>query len=147
MGSRFDITVVAENEENANYYIDLAIVEISRIEKLISSWDVNSQTSEINRNAGIQPTRVDRELFDLIKRAVEISKLTDGSFDITYASMDRIWKFDGTMKILPSEEALKNSVANVGYENIILNEQNSTIFLKKKKMQNWIWGYWKRLCC
>jgi thiamine biosynthesis lipoprotein len=45
MGSRFDITVVASNEKEGNKYIDSAIFEIARIEKLISSWDVNSETS------------------------------------------------------------------------------------------------------
>jgi len=62
---------------------------------LISSWDQKSQTSEVNRNAGIRPVQVDAELLQLIERSIGISKLTDGAFDISYASMDRIWKFDG----------------------------------------------------
>ena len=45
MGSDFEITIVDKNESNANFLLDLAINEISRIEKLISSWDKNSQTS------------------------------------------------------------------------------------------------------
>jgi len=98
MGSRFDISVVAEDSIQANTAIKLAIDEISRIEKLISDWDPDSQTSEITRNAGNKPVQVDKELFDLIERSVAISKLTDGAFDISYASMDKIWKFDGSMK-------------------------------------------------
>ena len=62
MGSRFDITVVANNDIEANNYIDISIEEISRIERLISSWDPNSQTSLINNNAGIKPVKVDEEL-------------------------------------------------------------------------------------
>ena len=117
MGSRFDITVVAENESIGNKYIDTAVAEITRIEKLISSWDTNSQTSEINRNAGIKAVKVDSELFQLIERAIGISKLTDGAFDISYASMDRIWKFDGSITEMPSEEKIKESVAKVGFKN------------------------------
>ena len=45
MGSRFEITVVAKDSTEANNYIDLAVAEITRIEKLISSWDPASQTS------------------------------------------------------------------------------------------------------
>lgn len=135
MGSRFDITVVAENSDQANAYIDIAVAEISRIEKLISSWDPNSQTSEINRNAGIKPVKVDDELFQLIKRAKKISKLTNGAFDISYASMDKVWFFDGTMKEMPSEEAIKKSVVKVGYENIYLDEENHTVFLKLPGMK------------
>lgn len=135
MGSRFDITVVADNEVEGNLYIDQAIAEITRIERLISSWDPNSQTSAINRNAGIEPVKVDRELFNLIQRAIGISKLTDGAFDISYASMDRIWKFDGSMKAMPAIDSIKASVTKVGYQNIILDKNKSTVYLKLKGMK------------
>lgn len=135
MGSRFDISVVASSEVEGENYIDMAVAEISRIEKLISSWDANSETSEIIRNAGIKPVKVRTELFDLIKRSIQISKLTDGAFDISYASMDRIWKFDGSMTQMPSQEEINNSVQKVGYENIILDEQNETVFLKLTGMK------------
>lgn len=135
MGSRFDITVVAADSISADGYIDTAIGEIDRIEKLISSWDPKSQTSKINQNAGIQPVTVDPELFDLIDRAIGLSRLTDGAFDISYASMDRIWKFDGSMTEMPTESALRKSVARVGYYNIVLDKVNSTVFLKKNGMK------------
>ncbi|WP_439647531.1 FAD:protein FMN transferase [Abyssalbus ytuae] len=135
MGSRFDITMVAENETKANFYVDEAIAEISRIEKLISSWNPDSQTSLINKNAGVKPVKVDEELFNLIERAIRISKITDGAFDISFASIDRVWKFDGSMKQKPSEEAIKNSVAKVGYNNIVLDNEAGTVFLKLEGMK------------
>jgi len=135
MGSRFDITVVAKDSVEGNDFIDLAVDEIKRIETLISSWDPNSQTSAINANAGIKPLTVDEELYTLIGRCVEISKLTDGAFDISYASMDRIWKYDGSMTVMPSEEKIKASVAKVGHENILLDPENFTVFLKLKGMK------------
>jgi len=135
MGSRFDISVVAASPADGEKYIDLAVAEISRIEKLISSWDANSETSEINRNAGLKPVKVSSELYDLIKRAIQISKITDSAFDISYASMDKIWKFDGTMTEMPTEEEIKNSVQKVGFENIILDEKNQTVFLKLEGMK------------
>jgi thiamine biosynthesis lipoprotein len=135
MGSRFDITVVEKDSITANKFIDIAVAEMTRIEKIISSWDKNSQTSAINKNAGIQPIKIGKELFNLIKRSLVISKLTDGAFDISYASMDKIWKFDGSMKTFPSKEKIKKSVEKVGYHNIILNEENQTVFLKLKGMK------------
>ncbi len=135
MGSAFEISVVEEDSVKAAADIDAAVVEIRRIEKLISSWDPDSETSEINRNAGIRPVKVSRELFMLIKRSLAISRITDGAFDITYASMDRIWHFDGTMKRMPSPEAIRQSVEKVGYQNVILDEKNMTVFLKKKGMK------------
>ncbi|MFD2824997.1 FAD:protein FMN transferase [Leeuwenhoekiella polynyae] len=135
MGSRFDITVVAANKTQGDAYIDLAVAEITRIEKLISSWDPNSQTSQINADAGKIPVKVDPELIQLIQRSLGISKLTDGAFDISYASMDKIWKFDGSMTMMPSEQKIAQSVAKVGYENIVIDPVEQTVFLKKEGMK------------
>jgi thiamine biosynthesis lipoprotein len=135
MGSRFEITVVAADSTKANQYIEIAVNEISRIETLISSWDPKSQTSEINRNAGVKPIKVDEELYGLIERSIAISKLTDGAFDITFASMDKVWRFDGSMTDMPSQEIVKASIAKVGYNNIVLDKENSTVFLKLPGMR------------
>jgi thiamine biosynthesis lipoprotein len=135
MGSTFEITVVDDDAIRANNHIDVAVAEIKRIERLISSWDMASQTSEINKNAGVKAVRVKKELFQLIERAKSISKLTDGAFDISYASMDRIWKFDESMEQMPSDKEIKLSVAKVGAKSIELDAKNKTIFLKKEGMK------------
>ena len=135
MGSDFEITVVAKTQLEADKQIGIAISEISRIEALISSWKTTSETSNINKNAGVSPVKVSKELFNLIQRALQISNLTDGAFDISYASMDKLWKYDGSMTQIPSKEAIKKSVAKVGYKDIVVDPQNSTVFLKNKGMK------------
>jgi len=135
MGSDFEITVVAKTQLEADKQIAIAIGEISRIEALISSWKPTSQTSNINKNAGASPVQVSEELFSLIQRALQISNLTDGAFDISYASMDKLWKYDGSMAQMPSKEAIKKSVAKVGYKDIVVDPKNSTVFLKNKGMK------------
>ncbi len=135
LGSPFEITVVAIDSIQGNQFADLAIAEVKRIENLISDWIPTTQISKVNQNAGIAPVKVDQEVFDLVERATKISKLTSGAFDISYASMDKIWKFDGSMKEMPSPEEIKKSVERVGFENIILNSKDTTIFLKNKGMK------------
>lgn len=135
MGSRFDITISAKSAPEAEAYIDTAIVEIERIENVLSEWRQGTLVSEINRNAGIKPVKVTPELLGLTERALHFSKLTDGAFDISFASMDKIWKYDGSMTELPSEESVKKSVQKVGYKNILLDKKNSTIFLKLPGMK------------
>ena len=130
LGSPFEVTAVAKDTIIANKYIDLAVAETKRIENLISDWIPTTQISEINRNAGIKPVKVDKELFELVERAIKISQITKGAFDISYASMDKIWKFDGTMKAMPTKEAIKKSVEKIGYKNIILDKKEQTILLK-----------------
>ncbi len=135
MGSRFDITIVDKDSTSANANIDLVTTEVTRIENLISDWRPLTQVSEINRNAGIKPIKVSKEVFKLTERAIKLSKITGGAFDISFAAMDRIWKFDGSMTAMPTPEAIKKSVEKVGYNNIILDKKSSTVFLKLKGMK------------
>ena len=135
MGSRFDITIIAADSAKAEKHIDEVITEMIRIEDLISDWKASSQISEVNRNAGIKAVQVDREVFEFTKRSLYFSQLTNGAFDISYAALDKVWKFDGTMKAMPTAEEIKNSVAKVGYKNIELDSANSTIFLKLTGMK------------
>ena len=136
MGSRFDITVVAEDQKAADQFIQKAENEIVRIENLISSWKPDSQISEVNRMAGKAPVKVDLEVIQLIERALTLSKITDGAFDISYASMDQVWKFDGSMdERMPSQEAIRASVSKIGYQHIVLDKQAETVFLEKPGMK------------
>jgi thiamine biosynthesis lipoprotein len=135
MGSRFDIVIVDKDSLSAERNIDEVIAEITRIENLISDWKKETQVSKVNQNAGIAPVKVDAEVFALTERALHLSEITGGAFDISFAAMDRIWKFDGSMTQMPSEAAIRKSVEKVGFANIELNKNASTIFLKKKGMK------------
>ena len=135
MGSRWGITLVAKDSLTTEQQIDTVIAEVTRIENLISDWRSETQISQVNANAGLKPVKVDAEVFALTKRALQLSRSSEGAFDISFAAMDRIWKFDGSMKTMPSPERIKQSVEKVGYKNIILDSVNSTIYLKLKGMK------------
>jgi len=135
MGSVFEITLVDRDTITASKNIDLVITEISRIESLISEWRPQTQISAVNRNAGIRPVKVDPEVFNLTKRAITYAQLSNGAFDISIAAMDKIWRFDGTMTEMPGLSEIQQSVENVGYQNIILDSTNMTIYLTKPGMK------------
>ena len=136
MGNRFEISILANEENFANANIDLAVAEISRIEKLLTTFSNDSVTFQINENAGIQPVVVPKEVFDLIFRCQMISKMTQGAFDISYGSIDKkFWNFDLNMTSLPDKDLAKKAVELINYENIILNETDKTVFLKNKGMR------------
>lgn len=136
MGNRFTITVVDGDTEWAEKQIDEAIAEVSRIEKLLTTFSNDSQTHQINENAGLKPVKVDKEVFNIIQRSLRISALTDGAFDISYGSIDkRFWNFDKEMTSLPDAKAAKESVKLINYKNIVLDTENLTVFLKEKGMR------------
>jgi FAD:protein FMN transferase len=136
MGNRFQLSVVSVDEDWANERIDNAIDEISRIERLLTTFSPDSQTNLINQNAGIQPVAVDKEVFDLIQRSLRISSLTQGAFDITYGSIDKsLWNFDTKMTTLPDREIAKQMVKLIDYQKVILNHNDSSVFLQEKGMR------------
>ncbi len=136
MGNRFEISVVAAYELHANDSIDAAVEEIKRIERLLTTYNESSETCRINRNAGIEPVKVDPEVFNIIERSIRISRLTQGAFDISYGSIDkRLWNFDKTMTSLPDEAIAKQMVRLINYRNIELDAAAGTVFLKEKGMR------------
>ncbi len=136
MGNHFEISAVAAKKAFADKCIDAAIQEIQRIEKLLTTFNEDSETSHVNKNAGIAPVPVSRETFNIIERSIRISGITQGAFDITYGSVDkRLWNFDSNMKELPDRETAKKMVRLINYRNIILNKEKATVFLKETGMR------------
>lgn len=136
MGNRFELSVVSEDEKQGEDNIHAAIHEIQRIEKLLTTFNDNSQTNRINQFAGIRPVEVDLEVLELIERCIKISELTQGAFDITYGSIDKkLWNFDKNMTALPDPITAKQLVRLINYRNIIINKKKRTVFLKEKGMR------------
>ncbi|MBC6492010.1 FAD:protein FMN transferase [Flavihumibacter stibioxidans] len=136
MGNRFEISVVAEDADRAEKAIELAVLEIRRIEALLTTFRPDSQVNQINDAAGIRPVKVDQEVVELIIRALKISRLTQGAFDISYGSIDkRLWNFDTSMTALPDPAIARQMVRLINYRNIIPDEKASTVFLKEKGMR------------
>jgi len=136
MGNRFELSVVAGDEQWANEKIDTGIAEIKRIEKLLTTFSDDSETNSINANAGIKPKAVSRETFNLIQRSLRISALTQGAFDISYGSVDkRLWNFDQHMTELPDKETAKKMVRLINYKNIVLDDEKCTVYLREKGMR------------
>lgn len=136
MGNHFEISVVGSDEAWAHNMIAKAVDEIKRIEKLLTTYDENSETNRINRAAGISPVKVCEETFRLIQRSLRISQITQGAFDISYGSADKsLWNFDVQMTRLPDAKTAKRMVRLINYRNIILDENEMTVFLKEKGMR------------
>lgn len=73
LGSPFEVTVIAKDSIEGVKFCNMAIVEVKRVENLISDWIPTTQISSVNKNAGIKPVKVDAEVFDLVSRAIVLS--------------------------------------------------------------------------
>ena len=136
MGNHFEISAITEKEAWADEMIEAGVREIQRIERLLTTFNENSETCRINDHAGSDPVAVSPETFNLIERSIRISQITQGAFDITYGSVDkRLWNFDTNMKQLPDKETARQMVRLINYRNIILDKERTTVLLKEKGMR------------
>lgn len=129
MGSRFEITAVHPDARHARRAIDHAYAEIDRIEAMISSWQPTSFTSRVNREAGGDPVKVPQELFNLVRRSLKLSELTQGAFDVTFAGVGQLWDFKSEDPSLPDPEVVRQALEHVGYRKIVLDGQERTVRL------------------
>lgn len=135
MGSPWQITLVGRDSAYTEAMIDTVIAEVNRIENLLSDWKTTTEIGQVNAHAGKMPVRVSAEVFDLTARALYWSQLTQGAFDVSFAAMDKIWRFDGTMQAMPTPDAVQQARARVGYQKIVLDTAASTIFLPEPGMK------------
>jgi thiamine biosynthesis lipoprotein len=136
MGSRFTFTVVAPDDSTGQRALRAALAEVARIDHLMSFWDSTSQITQINRLAGVRPVAVAPETFDLIQRTLRLSQLSDGAFDITFASADKLYKFDRQAHpALPDPALVQASVRRIGWQKIRLDAAQHTVFLPERGMR------------
>ncbi len=93
MGSAFELIIVDDDKSKAEELLQEGRDEIKRLERLLTEFDESSFTSQLNINAGIRPVQVDAEVYELIKRCVNISNLTQGAFDITVGPLKKLYNF------------------------------------------------------
>ena len=132
MGTELKIEVLATDQATGDKAIDAAIAEIQRIEYLMTDWRPSPLTT-INNNAGVAPTPSPAELVQIISRSKEVSKLTEGAFDISFASAGHLWNFKNkTSPTLPDPAAIQAALQNVGFKKIKIDPEALTVSLPKK---------------
>lgn len=138
MGTLFRIDVIVSDEAEGRRAIEAAFFEVERAEELLSNWSETSQISALNRAAGIQPVVVSHELIAVLDRALDISRLTAGAFDISFASCGGLWSIKD--RRIPSEEELASCLAHVDYRKVALDYQQSAVFVADRNTRVGIAG-------
>jgi FAD:protein FMN transferase len=133
MGTVVEITLVGEDEEAANKATLQSFQEIKRIEHLMSPWIDSSDVTRINQSAGKEWVKVSQETLRVIKKAREISELSEGGFDITVGPLTQLWRVARKKGIPPSADELKKKLDLVNFRNVMI-DQEEKVFLKKRGM-------------
>ena len=117
------ITVVSPSKEMAAEAIDKGFAEIHNLELLLNYFSDKSELAEINKAAGIGPVKVSRETLDMMRKTIEISKATNGTFDPTIAPVIKLWDFSNKdtadhVPNIPSRKNIEDSLKLVDYKKI-----------------------------
>ncbi|MFI5135605.1 MAG: FAD:protein FMN transferase [Chitinophagales bacterium] len=131
MGSDFELVVVDEDECRAQEALQKGIKEIQRIEELLSEFKTTSQTSRINALTTNQILEIDEETYQLISRCKEISRLTQGAFDITMGPLKKLYKFSNENFSIPPQQKISEALKKIGYRHLKLHDHNRLSFEKE----------------
>ena len=125
MGTRCYVELWADEPAKGNDAIDAVMAELRRIDNLMSHYKPESQLSQINQYANERPVQVDKELFDLIRLSTHYSQITEGAFDITYASVGYLYNYP--QHIRPTEAQIRQALPAVNWRNMLLDEEHHTV--------------------
>ncbi len=134
MGTNVTITVVARSPEEGEVAIDAGMAELRRLDAMLSLYKSDSEITRVNLAAGKSPVKVSHEMIEVLERAVEVSKLSNGVFDVTIGPLVVLWQMRLKEGKVPTDAEIAKTRSLVNYRNIIIDEKASTIFLKKKGM-------------
>ena len=135
MGTLVEITVIGRDEDRVGGAISDAFDEMERLEGLMSRTIPGSDVSRINGWAGIKAVPVSAEVLRVIRKAEEISRASEGYFDISIGALLDLWRFEGNGGRLPAKGEVSETLHTVGYRAIHVDEKGSTVELKKKGMR------------
>ncbi len=110
--------------------IRLVNEEMHRIDRSMSTYKPDSEISRINRDAAKNPVTISAELLDLIARGIEMSRLTQGAFDITYASVGQLYDFRAGVR--PDEKQIAATLPAISYRFVELDLVERTVFFAKQ---------------
>jgi FAD:protein FMN transferase len=129
MGTTFRIVLYAQDEKTAKTAADAAFKRIAELDGIMSDYKSTSELMRLCDKAGGEAVPVSDDLFKCLTRALEISRLTDGAFDITVGPVVRLWRIARRTMKLPDADDLARARALVGYERVQLDAKNRTVRL------------------
>jgi thiamine biosynthesis lipoprotein len=130
MGTRVAVELWSEDASLAERAMDAVIAEMRRTDELMSTYKPESQLSQVNAHAFERPVQVDREIVDVVTRSFEFSRLSDGAFDITYASVGYLYDYRAHRR--PTGEQVAAALPAVDWRQVQVDPSANTIrFLRQ----------------
>ena len=133
MGTRIVVELWANDKAQGNEAIEAVLAEMRRVDEAMSTYKPTSELSIVNARAAQEPIKISSELFDLLTTSLEYSRITDGAFDITYASVGYMYDFRNHVR--PDEKQIAAALPGIDYRHVELDRKNSTVHFARPGMR------------
>lgn len=132
MGTRVHVELFVEDDGRAAELLAAAMAEMHRIDRAFSSYRQDSELSRLNREAGAGWVAVSDEMLELLTRAHQVSRLSGGAFDITYASVGRY--YDYRKGRAPDEATIEQAIKAIDYRYVELDHVNGRVRFRRPEV-------------
>ncbi len=130
MGTRITVELWADDPAKAEQAIDAVLEEMRHIDATMSTYKPTSEVSQVNDKAADGPMHISKELFDLLVTAKQYSEITDGAFDITYASVG--YMYDFRKHVRPDDKQIAKALPAIDYRHVVLDPKRQTVQFSQK---------------
>lgn len=138
MGTSYHIAVVHPKDA----VIDEKVLQkniddlLKSINQQVSTYIPSSQISQFNQTFDTNWIRVNDEFFEIVKAAQTISKISNGSFDISISPLVDLWGFGAkSYDKPPTDDQIQEVINRIGFQQLELNEEKNSIRKKKADLQ------------
>lgn len=131
MATRLEVVLPRGHEAAA----ELVFYVFRRVDAQMSEWKQGSPLATVNRAAGAEAVVVPEDLRSVIQRGLELSRLTEGAFDLTWAALWGVWDFRASQPRIPEASVLRQRVALVDYREVELDDRAGTVRLRRAGMK------------
>lgn len=131
MGSPILLKLFEHNEPLARNVFRL----IKHQENLFTVNRAQSEVMAINHAAGLHPVVVSSPVYQLIKRASEVSRMSGSCFNFTIGPLVKRWKIGFQGNTVPSHSELQALLALTDPHQVILDDTQCSVFLQRRGME------------
>ncbi len=138
MGTSFRIVLYTTDKANANKATVTAFARVAELDRILSDYNPNSEVMQLckrNDTAPGKPIAVSTELFDILAKTESVSKVSDGSFDVTVGPLVKLWRLARKTQVMPDTKELTEAISKTGFEKVSLNSTAQTVTLKVPGMR------------
>jgi thiamine biosynthesis lipoprotein len=141
MGTAIRVELWCEDAARGEAAIDAVMAEMHRIDRTMSPHKADSELSRINRDAHREPVALSSEMFLLLVQAQRFAQLSQGAFDITFASVGNL--YDYREGVAPDAQALARARSAIGWRGLELDARTRSVKFAREGMRIDLGGFAK----